>query len=171
MGHARADVFPDIFRAVAGIAWQRRLASFHFRLPEDDELMHYGLGLGLKKEVIYHPDGGPMVRIINGYSALAKAAPLLASRLNGTGRLCIQTNIDKVWLAWSGGELTVSEKPLTGAIRAQLPQGALAGLLYGYTSAPALAADGTLKTSRKGLDILSEMFPVTPHYHSRIDAF
>ena len=171
VGHARPDVFPDIFRAVARMAWQRRLASFRFRLPEDDELMYYGLGLGAKKEVIYHPDGGPMVRIINGYSALTKAAPLLASRLSGTGRLCIETNIDRVWLAWSGGELTVSEKPLAGTPRARLPQGALAGLLYGYTSAAAIAADGTLKTSGKGLDLLSEMFPVTPHYHSRIDAF
>ena len=173
VGHAHPGVFPDIFRAVARMAWQRRLASFRFRLPEDDELMRYGLGqgLGLKKEVVYRPDGGPMVRLVNGYSALAKAAPLLALRLSGTGRLCIHTNIDRIWLAWSGGELTVGDKPLAGATRARLSQGALASLLYGYTSALALAADGALKTSGKGLEILGQMFPVSPHYHSRVDAF
>ena len=52
VGHARPDVFSDIFRAVARMTWQRRLASFRFRLPEDDELMRHGLDLGLKKEVI-----------------------------------------------------------------------------------------------------------------------
>ena len=51
VGHARPDVFPDIIHAVARMAWKRRLESFRFMLPEDDEVMRYGMHLGLKKEV------------------------------------------------------------------------------------------------------------------------
>ncbi|NKB68689.1 MAG: GNAT family N-acetyltransferase [Candidatus Latescibacteria bacterium] len=173
VGHAHPGVFADIFGAVARMAWQRRLASIRFRLPDDDQLMAYGQsqGLALKKEVSYLTDGGPMVRIINGCNALAKAAPLLASRMQRSGRLCLDTNIDRIWLAWSGGEMTVGTTPLAGATRARLGQGALASLLYGYTPASGLAAAGTLKTSAKGLEMLSQLFPVTPHYHSRVDAF
>ena len=116
VGHARSDVFPDIIRAVARMAWKRRLESFRFRLPEDDEVMRFGMHLGCKKEVLYHTDGGPMVRLVNSYSALQKAANLLASRLSGTGRMCIHTNIDRVCLSWSGGELTVGQSS-TGAFR------------------------------------------------------
>jgi predicted acetyltransferase len=171
VGHVCPDVFPDIILAASGMAWKRRLSTFRFRLPEDDEVMAYGMHLGVKKEVIYSTDGGPMVRMINSHSALEKAGPLLAGRMNGQGRLCLQTNNDKVWLSWSAGELAVSRRPLAGAAVVRLPQWALASLLYGYCSAPALAADGSIKTTVKALELLSEMFPVTPHYHSRIDAF
>ena len=112
-----------------------------------------------------------MVRLINSHSALEKAATLLGSRLSGTGRLCIHTNIDRVWLSWSGGELTVGARSLARSGAVRMPQWALSSLLYGNSSRSALAAEGTLKTSGTGLDILSDMFPVTPHYHSRVDAF
>ena len=171
VGYLRLDVFPDIMRAVARMAWKRRLATFRFRLPEDDEMMGYGMHLGMKKQVNYSPDGGPMVRVINSITALQKAAPMLAARMSGTGRLCIQTNNDRVWLSWGGGELKVSKRALAGATVARMPQWALAGMLYGYDSAPALAAGGNIKTTGKGLEMLTEMFPLTPHYHSRIDAF
>jgi hypothetical protein len=52
-----------------------------------------------------------------------------------------------------------------------MPQWALASMLYGYTTAPTFAAHGTIKATGKVLDHLTEMFPITPHYHSRIDAF
>ena len=70
-----------------------------------------------------------------------------------------------------GRRRTEGEHARAGAVVARMPQWALAGMLYGYDSAPALAAGGSIKTTGKGLEMLTEMFPITPHYHSRIDAF
>ena len=52
-----------------------------------------------------------------------------------------------------------------------MPQWALAQLLYGYRTAEALAAAGTLKASRQAVEALSDLFPLRPHFHYLADHF
>ena len=52
-----------------------------------------------------------------------------------------------------------------------LPQWALAQLLYGYRDVASLAAEGELRGTKAGLAALAAMFPPGPHFHYRIDTF
>lgn len=170
VGFAVTGVFPDMLRAAARLAMKDRLERIQFILPEDDAFMEFCQPLGLRKETTHRGNGGGQVRMINIPSALAQVASDVGPRLGGAGRLTIRTNLDDVGLAWSGGRLTVGP-PRRDGPQARLPQWALAQLLYGYRSADALIADGALKASAAAAAVLSEVFPVHPHFHYLVDHF
>jgi len=170
VGFATPAIFPDVLRAAALRAVRQRLERVTLILPEDDAFVEWCKPLGLRKEVTWRPDSGAMVRLVNIPSALRKVASELGSRMRGSGSLTIRTNLDDVGLAWSKGRLRVGPPQTTGP-KARLPQWALAQLLYGYRSAEAMAADGTLRATRRALAALGEMFPVRPHFHHLVDHF
>ncbi len=170
VGTAKPAVLADLLRAAAHHAWKQRLEHIQLVLPEDDAFIEFCKPLGLRKKIHYLRDGEAMVRMINVPGALKKVAGELASRMGGSGRLNIRTNLDSVGVVWSRGRLEVAE-PLTGAPSARMPQWALAQLLYGYRSAAGLAAVGMLRGGRATLKALEEMFPPTPHFHFCVDYF
>ncbi len=169
-GFATPAVLPDILRVAASRALRQRLERITFILPEDDALIERCKPLGLRKEMTWRPDGGGMARMIHIPSALRKVAGELGSRISGSGSLTIRTNLDDVGLAWSKGRLTVGPPQTTGP-KARMPQWALAQLLYGYRSAGAMGADGTLRATRGAVAALAQMFPVRPHFHHLVDHF
>ena len=170
VGAVRPAVFADILRAASRHAWQQRLEHIQLVLPEDDAFIEFCKPLGLRKKVHYLRDGEAMVRMINVPGALKKVAAELGSRMRGSGRLNLRTNLDSVGVAWSRGRLRVAE-PMTGSPSARMPQWALAQLLYGYRSASGLAAVGVLRGARAALEALEEMFPPAPHFHHCVDYF
>ena len=170
VGFATPAVFPALLRAAVLRALRQRLETLVLRVPEDDAFAAWCQPLGLRKEVTWRRDGGGMVRMIRIASALGKAAGELGTRIDGAGRLTLYTNLEDVGLEWSGGRLAVGAPHRSGP-KAQMPQWALAQLLYGYRGAAALAADGTLRASRGALGALAAMFPVRPHYHHLVDHF
>ena len=101
--------------------------------------------------------------------ALRAVAPTLGRRLSGKGRLNLRTDLDDAALAWSGGKARV-EKPGRGE-SVRLSQAALAQLLYGYRSVPALAGRGEIKGSKKALGALAEAFPTEPFFNYDVDHF
>jgi predicted acetyltransferase len=170
VGFATTAVFADILRAAARLALRQRLERIKLILPEDDAFVAFCQPLGLRKETTYRPDGGAQVRMIRIASAMAKLAGELGSRMSGTGRLTIRTNLDDVALTWSKSGLSVGP-PLRSGLQAHLPQWALAQMLYGYRGAEALAAGGVVKAPRRAVGALEEMFPVRPHFHYLVDHF
>jgi predicted acetyltransferase len=169
-GFEKREVFRALLHAAVRRAVGRRLEKLVLLVPEDDALAEWCQPLGLRKEVTWRPDGGGMGRMIHIPRALASVAAELGSRMRGEGCLTVRTNLDDVGLEWADGRLTVGPPHRRGP-RARMPQWALAQLLYGYRSAAALAADGTLRASRKAVDALAEMFPVRPHYQHLVDHF
>lgn len=155
---------------LGALALASRLEHINLTLPEDDAFLEFCKPLGLRKETTYVPDGGAMVRMINVRGALGKLAGELETRLPGVRGLNISTNLGLVGLFQVGGRLTVGE-PRDRGLSAQLPQWALAQLLYGYVSARSLAASATLKASPGGIDVLERLFPVGPHYYYAMDRF
>ncbi len=170
VGAVRPGVFADVLRAAARHALRQRLEQIHFHLAEDDPFVEFCKPLGLRKEVRYTRDGHAMVRMINVPSALSNVAVELGSRMRGSGRLNLRTNLDGVGLAWGGGRLRVTA-PRPGAPSARMPQWALAQLLYGYRSATGLADGGILRGGPAAIDALERMFPVTQHYQYISDRF
>ena len=170
VGYATPRVFADVLLAAARRALSQRLERIELVLPEDDAFLEFCKPLGMHKETRYLRDGEAMVRMINVPGALTRVAPELASRMCGSGRLNIRTNLEGVCVAWSRGGLRVA-KPQGGTPPARMPQWALAQLLYGYRTAAGLAAAGVLRTSKAGVDILGEMFPARPHFHYSVDYF
>lgn len=170
IGWASPAIFPDLLRAMVELAWASRVDKITFHLPEDDAFMRFCQPLGFQKEISYRRDGGPMIRMININHALQAVAPLLATRVSGHGFLTIRTNLDRVGLVWSGSELAVVAPRETGD-RVELPQWALSQLLFGYHSADSPAFNGIVKGTKRGLAALACLFPQTPHYHYRVDAF
>ncbi|MBN1343269.1 MAG: GNAT family N-acetyltransferase [Phycisphaerae bacterium] len=170
LGARHPSVYADLLRAAARHAWNQRLEMITFVIPEDDAFVEFCKPFGLRKHVAYQRDGAAMVRMINLPSALTNVALELGSRMHGTGRLNLQTNLDDVGLIWSRGTLTVSP-PLPRAPTARLPQWAAAQLLYGYRTAKGLSDAGVLQGPAAAVDALEEMFPPTPHFNHYVDHF
>jgi len=170
VGFARPGVFASIVRHAARRAVRERMENIDLYLPEDDLFVDYCKALGVDEHTRRPRCGGCMVRLIRIPTALAKAAPVLGSRMAGSGQLTIRTNLGDVGLAWSGGELTVGA-PHRRGLTARMPQWALAQLLYGYRRAATLAVAGAASASPRAMDALEEMFPVRPHYHFAVDHF
>jgi len=170
VGFATRAVFPDVLRAAARRAVRQRVERIKLLVPEDDAFADFCKPFGLSQQTTWRPDGGGQVRMIRIRNALRKVAPLLASRLDGTGCLTLRTNLDDVGLTWADGRLSIGERLPTGPV-ARMPQWALAQLLYGYRTARALVADGTLAASRPAVGILERLFPLAPHYQYLVDHF
>jgi len=170
VGCATPHVFADLLLAAARRALRQRLERIEFVLPEDDAFIEFCKPLGMCKETRYLQDGEAMIRVISVPAALTRVADELASRMRGSGRLNIRTNLDGACVTWSRGGLRVTG-PRVGAPSARMPQWALAQLLYGYRTAAGLAACGVLRTTKAGLDVLEQMFPARPHFHHSVDYF
>ncbi len=170
VGYVEQGLIPVILRAAGRITWKNRLETIRMYLPEDHPFVEFCKPLGLSKEVTYRKDGGPMIRMINIFSTLEKLAPLLGSRLAGSGTLNLLTNLDCVGLVWSKGDVTVSA-PRVGARSVRIPQWALGEMIYGYRNASDLKVCGVLKGSREAIYILDTAFPQTPHFHYTVDEF
>ena len=169
-GSMRGEVFPDILRVCIQLVRKERLDSLRFYLPEDDDFIHFLQPAGMKKEVVYLPDCGAMVRMIRIQTALEKIAPELASRTHGRGCLNIRTNLDAVRLEWKNGRMKIGEAGRKGPT-VRMPQWALAQLLYGHRPASSLAAEGVIKASSRAVAILEELFPLQPHFQFTSDHF
>jgi predicted acetyltransferase len=170
VGFTTSKVFSDMLLAIARIVWNDRLERIKFFLPEDDAFIAFCQPLGLEKTMGYRKDGGGMVRMINIPGSLSKISPLLGSRLRTRGHLNIYTNLESIGLSWLRGRCNVS-KPQNKCPSVYMPQWALAQLLYGYRNAFSLYASGTVKGSKHSVDILENLFPVTPHFFYWVDRF
>jgi len=176
VGYRTPDVFPALLRRAARFAWDQRIESVEFRLPDDDPFVTFCRGFGLHSQVTCPRDGGPMVRIINVPAALNAVAPVLRWRAVhlAPGSLTLYTNLDDVRISWEAGEVRVVRvsrtDPPSGPV-VRLPQWALTQMLYGYRTASALAGDGAIKAPRKATEMLDRLFPLTPHFQYVTDAF
>lgn len=170
VGYASPAAFPALLRDAAQRAWEQRIDTVEFHLPEDDCFMSYCRGLGCRKEVTYPADGDGMVRLIHVPGALGAAAEDMASRARGTGCLTIRTNLDDAGLSWSGGRLRVGPAS-AAAPTVRLPQWALAQCLYGYREVAAATAEGIIRGTAGAPALLAELLPVRPHYHYNADHF
>lgn len=170
VGFATSKVFSDMLLAIARIVWKQRLERINFLLPEDDAFMAFCQPLGLQKAIGYRKDGGGMVRMINIPGIFSKIAPLLGSRLRAQGHLNIYTNLESIGLSWTRGKCGIC-RPQSKHRSVHMPQWALAQLLYGYRSVSSLSASGIVKGSKHSVDVLEDLFPVTPHFFYSVDKF
>jgi predicted acetyltransferase len=173
VGFVRPAVFPAILRRAAEFAWEQRLESVHFHLPEDHPFSGYCAAFGMSKQVTWSRDGGGMIRMIDCVGALEAVRDELSVRARDRGALTLKTNLGAVSLAWEPGRMRVvrsGEAPGAAPVL-RLPQWALAQLLYGARAVPALVADGALKGSRAGLEALDRLFPARPHFQYPVDHF
>jgi len=170
VGYTSSTVFSEMLRVIAAHVWSTRAEEIHFHLPDDHTFIRYCRNFGLSTRQNYRRDGGAMVRLLNCASTLCKLAPLLATRVSGTGQLTIYTNLDSVGLAWSGSRFDIGAPFATGA-HVRLPQWCLAQLLYGYLGADSPAFDGIITGTPNGRTLLTQLFPQHTHYHYLVDKF
>ncbi len=171
VGFSTHKVFADILQGIVQVVWEQRLEQISFLLSEDDEFMAFCQPLGLKKIVEYRQDGGGMVRMINLAQTIKKISPLLNSRIKTRESLNIKTNLESVGISWEGGKCNVHPQPLPNCQGVQMPQWALAQLIYGYRGVSTLLSSGTIKASKHCVDILNELFPTTQHFFYSLDKF
>jgi hypothetical protein len=182
---------PDVLQAMSEIVRARGGTDIVMELPENDIVPAYCRALGLRKDVRYHKDGDGMIRLIDPERALRKLAADLGPRAPGqratsvhctgcgnsldgyavgSGSLELRTNLGPVGLLWSGSRLGVGEAPKKSPW-VELPQWALAQLIYGQVRAEALAAAGIVRAKPAVVGMLADLFPMRPNYFSAIDAF
>lgn len=176
VGWTTPAVFRDILRHAARHAWEQRLETIHFHLPEDDAFIEFCKPLGLKSEITARKDGGAMVRLMSVETTLRKLVPNLEERLKQAGvdadfMLPIQTNLDSVVLRRVKGKIRVEPLSAPPKLAVRLPQWALAQMVYGYRQAWGLKAWGDLKATNEQVELLERLFPMKPHFHYSVDHF
>ena len=171
VGCSAGTVCGDLLRVAADYAWEQRLETIDFLLPEDHAFVEYLKEIGFRKTVVAARDGGPMVRMLNIPEALGRICRELASRMPAyPGDLTIRTNLDDVTVAWNQEGVRVCDaRP--ASLTATMPQWALAQLFYGVRTPDSLAAHGHVTASAQALAALRQFFPVRPHFHYPVDAF
>jgi len=169
-GWSSEMVLPDIVLAAAGIAAKLRLESVNYLLPEDHLLMDFCRPLRLWQRVTHRKDSGAQVRLVSVATTLTKLAKDIGTRLAGSGSLNIHTNLDDARISWSDGSCTVDASD-KGKPVVQMPQWALAQLVYGYRTARSLKIEGAIRGTATSTELLDQMFPRIPHFFYAVDEF
>jgi len=169
-GWSSETVFPDIVLSAAGIAARLRLEIVTYVLPEDHPLMDFCRPLRLRKRVAHRKDSGAQVRLVSVASTLRKLAEGIGTRLDGSDSLDILTNLDDVRISWSDDSCTVDASD-KGKPAVQMPQWALAQLVYGYRTARSLKVEGAISGTAVSIEVLDKMFPRIPHFFYVVDEF
>jgi predicted acetyltransferase len=190
LGWAAPAAFPGLLHAIGKFAASFKRTTVFFHQPNDLLFTQYLVKFGTISRVTSRRDGGAMVRVINAASALSKLTPILTQRFQpslcgSSGALRLRTAADDVRLTWRNNVVSAMAEDarfaksrrktakapsgVGGEIR--LTQQALAQLLFGYRSAEALAAEGSLKGFSRSVRCLSAFFPVGSHWFWHADYF
>ena len=170
VGAESAEGQAAAIRLLARRAVALRRERIQVCMPADSEFALYCRSLGAADETRYERNAGPMARIINLKSTLAKLEPVWRERWPKGPGLKLQTDLGSVRLVRQGGGIRVDEG---GSAKggARMGQAALVQALLGYRSTDDLARSGEIAASRQAQRALASLFPLQEAHMSWPDRF